>query len=330
MTEQPSTPTGRDRIARRAPGRVEVLPAPDVLIVAEAQVGEGPVVDARTGRLCWVDLVQGVIYEHELEDRRQVTAAAVDTMVGAIAPRVGGDGFAAAVADGFGYYASGRLTISDRVLPEPHRRMNDAKCDSAGRLWAGSTHMEFVPGGGVLHRWDGSSPSVTVAEGFTLPNGLGGSRRHQDVSRRQHDQPPAERCLRRRRGTHRRVHPSVQDRTGAARQLAVDVDGFVWVAVWAGAGLRRFDHAGNLTGIVPMPVTQPSSCAFGPDGTLYITTAREGLSPHELAAQPHAGSVFAVATNTHGVPVPAFSHRRDDAGHLRGRADGSSRTAAIC
>ena len=108
-----------------------------------------------------------------------MTAAALDTMVGAIAPRVGGDGFAVAVADGFGYFASGRLTISDRVLPEPHRRMNDAKCDSAGRLWAGSTHMEFVPGVGVLHRWDGNSPSVTIADGFTLPNGLGWN--HEDT-----------------------------------------------------------------------------------------------------------------------------------------------------
>jgi sugar lactone lactonase YvrE len=309
VTEQPSTPTGRDRIARRAPGRVEVLPAPDVLIVAEAQVGEGPVVDARTGRLCWVDLVQGVIYEHELEDRRQVTAAAVDTMVGAIAPRVGGDGFAAAVADGFGYYASGRLTISDRVLPEPHRRMNDAKCDSAGRLWAGSTHMEFVPGGGVLHRWDGSSPSVTVAEGFTLPNGLGwnldDTRMYLVDSMTNHLLSAVYDAD---EGLIGEFTPLCRIEPGLPDGLAVDVDGCVWVAVWSGAELRRFDQAGNLTGIVPMPVTQPSSCAFGPDGTLFITSAREGLSPQELAAQPHAGSVFALATNTRGVAVRAFSH----------------------
>jgi sugar lactone lactonase YvrE len=56
-----------------------------------------------------------------------------------------------------------------------------------------------------------------------------------------------------------------------------------------------------------MPVTQPSSCTFGPDGTLYITSARNGLSPEELASQPHAGSVFALSTNTLGVPVRAFA-----------------------
>ena len=89
-------------------------------------------------------------------------------MVGAVAPREQAEGFAVAVADGFGYWTSGQLDITDPLLPEPHRRMNDAKCDSRGRLWAGSTHMQFVPGVGTLHRWDGGPSSVTMA-GWTHP-----------------------------------------------------------------------------------------------------------------------------------------------------------------
>ena len=56
-----------------------------------------------------------------------------------------------------------------------------------------------------------------------------------------------------------------------------------------------------------MPVTQPSSCAFGDDGTLYITSARHGLTAEELRDQPHAGSVFALATATRGVAIHAFA-----------------------
>ena len=158
---------------------LSVFPQPDVLIAAEASVGEGPVIDHRTGRLCWVDIVEGMLYENDLTDGRQ-TAATLGTMVGAVAPREQAEGFAVAVADGFGYWTSGQLTIADPVLPEPHRRMNDAKCDSRGRLWAGSTHMQFVPGAGALHRWDGGSSSVTMATGFTLPNGLGWN--HEDTT----------------------------------------------------------------------------------------------------------------------------------------------------
>jgi sugar lactone lactonase YvrE len=287
---------------------VEVLPQPDVLIPAQAEVGEGPVIDQRTGCLCWVDITQGMVYEHDLADRSQVTAASLDTMVGAIAPRDHQDGFAVAVADGFGYWTAGQLTIVDPVLPEVHRRMNDAKCDSRGRLWAGSTHMEFVPGVGVLHRWDGASPSIPIADGFTLPNGLGWN--HEDTTMYLIDSmtntllsAPYDADD----GLTGGLTPLCRIEPGLPDGLAVDVDGSIWIAAWGAAEVRRFNRTGELTGIVPMPVTQPASCAFGPDGTLYITTARAGLSPRELAKQPHAGSVFAVATNTHGTPIRAFA-----------------------
>ena len=49
-----------------------------------------------------------------------------------------------------------------------------------------------------------------------------------------------------------------------------------------------------------------SSCAFGTDGLLYITSARNGLSATELARQPLSGSVFTVETDTAGVDVSPF------------------------
>jgi sugar lactone lactonase YvrE len=288
-------------------GSAERFAQPDLLIPAQASVGEGPVIDHRTGRLCWVDIVEGTLYEYDLTDERQ-TAAILGTMVGAIAPREKADGFAVAVADGFGYWASGQLAITDPVLPEAHRRMNDAKCDSRGRLWAGSTHMQFVPGIGVLHRWDGGPSSVMMTAGLTLPNGLGWNQ--EDTLMYLIDSMNNNLLS-------AAFHPDEGDvgefstlctiEPGLPDGLAVDLDGSIWVAIWGGAEVRRFDPTGKLTGIIPMPVSQPASCAFGPDGTLYITSARDGLSPKDLASQPHAGSVFALQTKTLGVPVQAFA-----------------------
>ena len=119
---------------------VQTLPTPDVVVPAEAVVGEGPVWDHRTGHLVWVDILAGAIHETDLATGHQTTAT-LDTLVGAAAPRAAADGFAVAVADGFGFFVDATCTIADPVLPEPHRRMNDAKCDSSGRLWAGSNHM---------------------------------------------------------------------------------------------------------------------------------------------------------------------------------------------
>lgn len=285
---------------------VERLPAPDVVVRARALVGEGPVFDARTGRLCWVDINNGLLYENDLATGEQIETD-VGQVLGAAAPRANEPGFAVAIADGLGLW-TGELDVSDPVLPEPDSRMNDAKCDSRGRLWAGSTAVAFDAGRGKLHRWDGRGPSVVVREGFNLPNGIGWTVEDDTMFftdtfayvmyRADYDADSGE------IGPFS-VHASFGEEWPDG--LAVDVDGCVWSAVWGSWEVRRISPAGEVTAVVPMPVAQPSSCAFGEDGTLYITSASAGLSDEQLAAQPLAGSVFAVATSTRGVPVHAFA-----------------------
>lgn len=286
---------------------VEVFAQPDVVIAATARVGEGPVWDRRSRRLCWVDIPNGTLFATEVSTGDQQVWR-VPTMLGAAAPRAAESGFAVAVAEGFGLLDGyGRLEILDPVLPEPERRMNDAKCDSQGRLWAGSTHLDFRPGGGALHRWDGREPSTVLADGFALPNGLGWSpddrlmyladSMSQQVLVAGFDAAD---------GLVGQFTPLCRIPAGLPDGLAVDLDGCLWVAVWGGQEIRRYDGSGTLVGRVPMPVTQPSSCAFGDGGVLYITSARDGLSEDELTHQPHAGSVFALATRTEGVPVGPF------------------------
>lgn len=286
---------------------VTVYPEPDVAVRARALVGEGPVWDERTGRLCWVDLIAGTLFEEDFTAARHHHWT-VDTLLGAALPRRSQPGFAVAVSEGFGFVVDGELTVADAALPEPHRRMNDAACDSRGRLWAGSTHLDFTPAGGTLHRWDGTSPSTVMATGFTLPNGLGWSpddTRMYLVDSIGHtllsaSYSPDDGMV----GT---FTPLCTIDEGLPDGLAIDVDGCVWVAVWGGAAVHRYSPTGELIGRVPLPVAKPSSCAFGPDGTLYITSASTDIDEVELTRQPLAGSVFALASGTHGVPVLPFA-----------------------
>ena len=71
----------------------------------------------------------------------------------------------------------------------------------------------------------------------------------------------------------------------------------------------RYTPDGLIDRIVHVPVEQPSSCAFGgPDlTTLYVTTAREGLSEEALAGQPLAGSVLAFDAGVPGLALPSFA-----------------------
>lgn len=286
--------------------KVWIFESPDVAIESDALVGEGPVLDQRNGCLVWVDIDNGKIFENDLISGRQVVTT-LDTTMGAVAPRLNRKGFAAAVGDGFGFVEDGILVVVDPVTPESFRCMNDAKVDSRGRLWAGSMHGNFKTGAGGLHRWDGVHPSTQVAQGFTLPNGLGWSPEDSVMyfvdSINQHLLAASYYADEGEIGDFKVL---AEINSGLPDGLAVDVEGCIWVAVWGGFEVRRFNSSGELIGIVPMPVAQPSSCAFDSDGTLYITSARAGLSDEELARQRLAGSVFALCSGTHGVPIEPF------------------------
>ncbi|WP_189807029.1 SMP-30/gluconolactonase/LRE family protein [Streptomyces tanashiensis] len=90
------------------------------------------------------------------------------------------------------------------------------------------------------------------------------------------------------------------------RRCPTDAEGCLWTAMRGGGRLVRLDPEGRLLKEVPVPVAQPSPCAFGGPGldVLYVTTGREGLGPH--SAGP-AGSVLAVrGLSVRGLPVNRF------------------------
>lgn len=274
---------------------------------SESEVGECPVFDFRTGRLAWVDSHGCKIYEGDPSAGTH-TATDVDAMVAAVAPRDDRDGFVVAVADGFGFFVDGKLDLVDEVLPEPRLRMNGAKVDSRGRFWAGSSDVALEPGRGRLHRWDGEAPSVVVAAGLVLPDGIGWDA--DDTTMYLADSYVGlvyAAPFHAETGDIGRLDAVIDvEGPGVPDGLSVDVDGCVWVAMHGGGQVCRYDPAGRLIGVVPVPVCQPSGCAFGADGRLYITSARTGLTAEELARQPLSGSVFAVETDTAGVDVSLF------------------------
>jgi sugar lactone lactonase YvrE len=280
---------------------------PEVVIRASAETGEGPIWDYRTGELVWVDIPAGVLHRSDVAAGTD-TAVGVGTMVGAVAPRAEADGWAAAVEDGFGFIdARGHLDLVDRAIPEPHLRMNDAACDARGRLWAGSLTRAFEAGAGRLHCWEAGQPSRVVLGGLTLPNGMGWNADGAQMYLADTKQAAVfgfEFDLDDAHLGERRVLIEVPAAQGMPDGLCVDADGCLWVAHWGGWRVCRYDPAGRLLRTVDFPVAQPSSCAFGPDTTMYVTTAWEGLPPgHD---QPLAGSVFAFDAHVRGAPAGTF------------------------
>jgi sugar lactone lactonase YvrE len=277
---------------------------PELLLQSDAEVGEGPIFLGNS--LLWVDIPFGKIHNTNLGTLKTETTT-LDTRVGAVAPFQAGENLAIACKEGFGIFADGKLDIRDPFLGDSNYRMNDAKCDALGRFWGGSCQMDFETGKGKLHRWEGGKDDKVMVESLSLPNGIGWNSENtlmylaDSMAKKVYvsdfdladDFVPKFREL-------------ISIDSGVPDGLAVDVDGCIWLAVWGGSRVSKISPQGKILEEHHFPVAQPSSCAFGSDGTLYVTSARAGISEAELLNQPLAGSLFTLSTSTAGVPVAGF------------------------
>jgi len=284
-------------------------PTISVAVAASARVGEGPVWDSAGDRLHWVDILAGAVHTSDLHSG-QTTSVVVPTLVGAAVPRTLG-GFVAAVTEGFAVISEdGALDVRCAIL-DAGSRMNDAKCDARGRMWAGSTDMDFLPGAGALHVLEPDWSTRVVLEGLTLPNGMGWSpsgdtfylidslaRTLYAYSFDADQATLSEARLLRRFGRD----------DGFADGMTVDSAGRLWIAMWGAGRLRCLSPLGEDLLELTMPVQQPSSCAFGgPDlSRLLVTTAQEGLE--DLVPGAADGSVLVVdGLHVAGLPPHLFA-----------------------
>ena len=305
----------------------------DIAVPSQCYLAEGPVWDQGSGVLRWVDINPGHVHAFDPATgaHTRFAPAGADgpaaprddaVPVGAIGLTTGG-GLVLALVDGFalgpaqpgpepdgtggGYPLSrvGGFRVDASVI-----RFNDGKPSPWGDFWAGT--MPWKEGGPscALYRL---TPDGQVAElfgGVGLSNGLDWSddraafyyadSRSGGVDVFAADPETGELGGRRRFVT---VEAGIPD------GLTLDVDGCLWLAVFGTGEVRRYTPDGELDTVLRLPVDQPTSMAFGGDdfSTLYVTTAREALTPAEVATQPHAGDIFACTPGTAGRPPNLFA-----------------------
>jgi len=283
-----------------------------VALASRDRLGEGPCWLDAVGELLRVDITAGLVHTWNPATAVQHTTA-FDGEVSAATPRAGGG---LIVAVGLTLVAvdpdGARRTIADVEPDRPQNRFNECRCDPLGRLWAGTMSKVREAGAAALYRLDPASALERPIAPTTLSNGLGwspaGDRMYFIDSTTQRidvfDFDPVGGGI-----SGRRPFAVVDPADGLPDGLAVDAEGGVWVCLFGGAALRRYDPDGRLDAVVPLPVTNPTCpCFGGPDlTTLYITTARHGLSDARLAQEPLAGAVLAVAPGVRGLPATAFA-----------------------
>lgn len=189
-----------------------------------------------------------------------------------------------------------------------HNRFNDGHVDAQGMLWFGSMHDAEEAASGALYRFDGAHVR-TMDDGYVITNGPavspdGRTLYHTDTLDKRvyaFDVAPDDAL------SNKRVFVEIAD-GGYPDGMAVDAEGHLWVATFGGWRIDRFDAQGRKAGEVRFPCANVTKLAFGGDDlrTVYATTARKGLSPDELAAQPLAGGLFTFRLDVAGLPQHAL------------------------
>ena len=274
-------------------------------------LGEGPHWDAERGELLRVDIRRGLLQRWRPEDGATWTTA-VEGELGAVVPRRGG-GLLLAVdrtlvledADG------ARRTVATADEPDDNR-FNDCRADAAGRLWAGTMSRSRHTATAALYRLEPDGALDVAIAGTTISNGIGwsadGERMFFVDSTTQRidvlDFDVATGAV-----ANRRRFAAIDPADGLPDGLAVDAEDGVWICLFGGAAVRRYDAAGRLDAVVELPVTNPTCPAFGgPElATLYVTSARHRLTRDQLAAEPLAGALLAFEPGVRGLPRGTFA-----------------------
>lgn len=293
---------------------------PQCLVRSHDRLGEGPCWSAREGRLYWFDIKgcalnwvspdSGEAGRHDLGLRASAAAACA----------IGG--LLVATERGLAHWDSDRaaLRILQPMALEPGFRTNDGKIDPHGDFWWSTMDDDGGRRPGRLYRTRRSGETEPVIDGVNIANTVtftaDGRKLLLADSQAQtifaYDTVDLSR---------RTVFAHTRGETATPDGGALDAEGFLWNAQWGGARLVRYAPDGRIDRIVPMPVEQPTSCAFGgPDlQTLFVTSAWDGLSDVDRRAQPLAGGLFTFRPGVAGQPLPLFEGTLIHPERLNGR-----------
>jgi len=289
-------------------------PGLQVAVAQPSGLGESPVWHPAAQCLYYIDIPGKELLRFD-PARGQRRQWALDSEPGALAPMPDG-ALLLALRSGLWRFdpASGaQRKLADAPYKPAAQRFNDGKCDARGRFWVGTICQPTLPAKGTMQCYAGRQLKQRF-DGVSISNGLAWSPdgrvmywadTEQNVVHAFDFDPDSGELSRKREFIRFPTDPARDDYLGRPDGAAVDSEGAYWLAMYDGQRLLRISPAGQILRQVHLPVRCPTMPAFGGHDlkTLYITSGREWRPPAELAAQPLAGCVLALAVDVPGLPV---------------------------
>lgn len=280
----------------------------EILYRSQCILGEAPVWDSSRQSCFWADIESRTIYEYNWSSHNTIIYA-LEHRVSLIIPAPGNVlilGLQGGIAQ---YHLDTRKLrwLSDLDTDWSRFRCNDGGCDASGRIWVSTTELNHEAAAGAIYSFGKEAKAIQKISGISIPNGIVWSADQKkmyytDSIKREVYAWHADAAT----GniTFDKTVIQIPDGAGLPDGMAVDAEGMIWIALWDGYGLGRFNpETGAQEDFIAIPAPQVTSCCFaGKDlDHLVITTARKGLSGEVLQKYPESGNVFIVKTKVKGI-----------------------------
>jgi len=286
--------------------------SPECVAPTGCVLGEGPLWSETEGFLWWVDIKRAKLHRY---NPRTGNTRRYDLPIRASTIAMYDGRFLMAGDQEIGIYDPS-TEMYDRVmqiLGEPEgNRTNDGGVAPDGSFWFGTMDDSEKEARGSYYRFGPDNvltqlrlPSVMITNTMQFsPDGrtfYTCDSAEQEILAYDHD--PATGAL-----SGRRVLASTYEFGGFPDGSAVDSEGCLWTCLWGASRVVRHTPEGKVDQVIILAAPQPTSLAFGGDDlrTMFITTARAGMSFPQLDARPLSGSLFAVQVDVPGLPPRNF------------------------
>ena len=270
-------------------------------------LGEGPLWSEREKAVYWVDILAPAVHRVSLYDGN-VRTWPMPEPTGWVVERRDQPGFIAGLQSGFAELTLDPFKCRHIVDPEPQypdNRMNDAKSDHLGQIWAGTMDSEMREPLGSLYRLDRDFRVTRHDSGYMVSNGPAFSPArdwfyHSDTGRGivyRFELTPE--------GDIRNREPFIDfpGEWGHPDGMTVDAEGGLWIAHWGGGRVSRFTPEGTLDRDVRLPASQITSCTFAGENLdrMFVTSAAQDREDEALA-----GVLFEIDPGARGLPPNLF------------------------
>lgn len=269
----------------------------EVLVDCQCTLGECPAWCPTTNTLHWVDIAEHRLHSLKFDNRRHVVRDFAEPVC-AVMPRPDGTlilAFAKRLAQ-FSPVTDEVQWICPVESDLPTHRCNDGAIDPTGRVWIGTLDTKSENRKtGTLYRLD-EKTLTPVLSGLGISNGIAWSvdgRTMYFIDSPTQEVRAFDFNLDDSSISNPRVVVRTPDSAGVPDGMTVGFDDTLWVAQWGGACVIQWDpRSGERLRKIHTAAPHTTSCCFGSDGELFITSARDGLDPASLADSPKSGGLF--------------------------------------